>query len=194
MGATSQRLVRRRTAAAAEVRAAGIQQNRVDYRHGGLIEWYVNDEAGLKQGFTIATPPDGLAAGNPLQIELEFGGDLPVERQAGGSGMIFRSPGTPGGLKMGISQAFDANGSLLKTWIELSDRTLTLSVDDSQAAYPLSIEVSINSIGETPYWENGPWDYALGRDFQVATAGDVNNDGYSDIMIGAPYFDSTYDR
>ena len=31
--------------------------NRVEYRRGGLTEWYVNDERGLEQGFTLDGPP-----------------------------------------------------------------------------------------------------------------------------------------
>ncbi|HEV8481073.1 MAG TPA: hypothetical protein VGR66_09795, partial [Candidatus Eisenbacteria bacterium] len=33
--------------------------NRMEYRRGDLIEWYVNDEQGLEQGFTLARAPVG---------------------------------------------------------------------------------------------------------------------------------------
>ena len=32
-------------------------KNRVEYRRGGLTEWYVNGPLGLEQGFTLAAPP-----------------------------------------------------------------------------------------------------------------------------------------
>ena len=31
--------------------------NRLEYQHAGLTEWYLNDERGLEQGFTLDAPP-----------------------------------------------------------------------------------------------------------------------------------------
>lgn len=39
---------------AAEIAA---DKNRLEYRRGDLTEWYVNDENGMEQGFTIQKPP-----------------------------------------------------------------------------------------------------------------------------------------
>src|SRR5262245_30692456 len=44
----------RETALRAPCRAArSARANRVEYRRGDLVEWYVNDERGLEQGFTL---------------------------------------------------------------------------------------------------------------------------------------------
>jgi len=32
-------------------------ENRVEYPRADLTEWYVNDERGLEQGFTLKEPP-----------------------------------------------------------------------------------------------------------------------------------------
>jgi len=47
-----------------EVRPAGdavlnVSDNRAEYHYPGLTEWYVNDERGLEQGFTISERPAG---------------------------------------------------------------------------------------------------------------------------------------
>ena len=34
-----------------------VNGNRVEYRRGPLVEWYVNDERGLEQGFTLRERP-----------------------------------------------------------------------------------------------------------------------------------------
>ncbi|MBZ5574296.1 MAG: hypothetical protein LAO09_20735, partial [Acidobacteriia bacterium] len=58
-------------------------KNRVEYRHGTMIEWYMNGPMGLEQGFTISQQP-GKANGQPLTIALETSGDLAAT--AGDSG------------------------------------------------------------------------------------------------------------
>jgi hypothetical protein len=40
--------------APAELKTSG---NRIEYHRGDLIEWYVNDNRGLEQGFTLHSPP-----------------------------------------------------------------------------------------------------------------------------------------
>lgn len=36
-----------------------VIDNRVEYRRGDLVEWYVNDHRGLEQGFTLSQRPAG---------------------------------------------------------------------------------------------------------------------------------------
>jgi hypothetical protein len=44
--------------------------DRVEYHRGSLTEWYVNDERGLEQGFTLYAPPSVRARrdGSPLTL------------------------------------------------------------------------------------------------------------------------------
>jgi len=60
------------------VRAAKLvaEDNRVEYRRGTLTEWYVNDERGLEQGFTLVSPPAGAEGDALLQIDLALTGNL----------------------------------------------------------------------------------------------------------------------
>ena len=44
--------------------------NRVEYRRGPLIEWYLNTPAGLEQGFTLLTPPAAPRKDHELAIRL----------------------------------------------------------------------------------------------------------------------------
>ena len=41
--------------------------NRLEYRRAGLSEYYINDEFGLEQGFTLETPPPGAGDGHASQ-------------------------------------------------------------------------------------------------------------------------------
>ena len=40
-------------------------KNRIEYRRGDLLEWYVNDEHGLEQGFTLMARPAPTGIGLP---------------------------------------------------------------------------------------------------------------------------------
>jgi hypothetical protein len=108
---------------AVELRA---QDNRIEYRRGApptgpsassgqasgqsLVEWYLNDENGLEQGFTLAAPPQGGQAGEPLQLDLLLGGDLVAAADivAGvvrdGTAIEFQNPDGEDGLHYGSLQ------------------------------------------------------------------------------------------
>ena len=59
------------------VPAAGlaVEENKMRYDRGALIEWYLNDETGLEQGFALLSPP-GPEPGEVLRLELALGGSL----------------------------------------------------------------------------------------------------------------------
>ena len=50
-----------------------VVENRVDYFREGLTEWYVNDERGLEQGFTLDAPPRSgkPASGSWIVLEMD---------------------------------------------------------------------------------------------------------------------------
>ncbi len=46
--------------------------NRITYQRDDLTEWYVNDERGLEQGFTIHTAPSTSTQNPPPEIVLDL--------------------------------------------------------------------------------------------------------------------------
>jgi hypothetical protein len=78
--------------------------NRMEYRRGDLVEWYINDGRGLEQGFTIAAPP-GKQGNDPLLVELGLTGSLAPRAGKEGNAVLFEDargettavfwPGTP---------------------------------------------------------------------------------------------------
>jgi hypothetical protein len=153
---------------------------RIEIRRPGLIEWYENSPAGLEQGFTLAQRPIGEDA---LAIELALSGATATLR--GGQPVFVTTQGRQ--LSYGKLAAFDARGRALPSRFELSSpSTVRLSVDDRAASYPVVIDPLLTGVHAR--FES---DDEFGRlGFSVAGAGDVNGDGFDDVIVGAPYYDA----
>jgi len=158
---------------------------RVEYDRGSLVEWYVNGPEGLEQGFTLAARPAGEG---PLRIAGRVAGGLAARLDEAGGGVDFHDARGARVLRYDGLVAWDAAGRALPSRLLLADASIVLEVDDAGAAYP----VVVDPILTTPDWvvEGESFDAFMGSD--VSTAGDVNGDGYSDVIIGSPEFYSGY--
>jgi hypothetical protein len=192
--------------AAAELVVSG---NRIEYRRGELTEWYVNDERGLEQGVTLASSPGGRPQGSPLQFDLALLGNLTPALSDDGAAIEFTTPDGMRVLRYSDLRAHDATGRELPACLELTQSGIThhaspatydatrrtqhalrIIVDDSNAVYPITIDPTLTGLSPTPNWtaEGDQADAKFG--WSVGTAGDVNGDGYSDVIVGAPGYDN----
>jgi hypothetical protein len=74
----------------------------------------------------------------------------------------------------------------LTAWLAVTGDRLTILADDRGAAYP----VLIDPLMTNPAWSAESNQASAGFGTSVATAGDVNGDGYSDVIVGAPTYDN----
>ncbi|MBN2170128.1 MAG: FG-GAP repeat protein [Candidatus Krumholzibacteriota bacterium] len=158
---------------------------RVEYDRGGMVEWYENGPAGLEQGFTLAARPAGEGL---LRVAGRVDGGLAARLDADAGALEFHDARGARVLRYDGLVAWDATGRELPSRLLLADAAIVLEVDDAGAYYP----VVIDPILTTPDWvvEGESFDAHMGYD--VATAGDVDGDGYSDVIIGSPDFYSGY--
>jgi len=161
----------------ASVNATG---ERIELDHGYFVEWFVNDERGIEQGWTI---PERLIGSEALSIGLAIEGELELRIEEGGrSGVLVDACGEAV-LRYRDLVAFDATGRELDARFVPQTAGVAVLVDDAGAVYPLTVDPLLTE----PAWMVES--EADGFGYAVTTAGDVNGDGYPDVIIGAPWFD-----
>jgi hypothetical protein len=152
--------------------------NGVTYSWPGLSEWYRNGPVGLEQGFTIRRAPAGRRDG-PLTVSLSLSGGARATLGHGGRSVVLRHAGGPT-LRYGGLQASDANGRVLRSWLELRGGRLLVRANAQGARFPVQIDPFIQQ-GEklVGTGQSGPLTTRLG--FSVALSSGGNT-----ALIGGP--------
>ncbi|MFV2004477.1 MAG: integrin alpha, partial [Gammaproteobacteria bacterium] len=174
-----------------------IKDNRIEYSHSvKLKEWYINNEQGLEQGFTLNAPANSNEANksqatknnNTLKLSFQLGGSLTATLTNNNQTISLKDKNKQQRFTFGKLKVIDANNKTLKSYFELDKQSqiLTLVTNDSNAVYPITVDPVLS--GASPFLEINLTDAVFG--WSVASAGDVNGDGYGDVIIGAPYFSS----
>jgi hypothetical protein len=154
---------------------------RVEIRRRDLVEWYVNSRDGLEQGFTLARRPTGEG---PLVLEIAVSGAR--ARIAGSELRIRTAAGRT--LAYGALAAKDAGGKALPARFETpGEDRIALVVDDRGARYPVAIDPLLTATADTQLESDQASSFFGGA---VAGAGDVNGDGYADVIVGAEEYDA----
>ena len=155
---------------------------RVTYRRDGWSEWYENSPKGLEQGFTIERRPEGEG---PVRIAGDFPSVLHAQAREDGAIDFIDEHGACV-IRYGELHVWDAQGTELPAELEVAGTTLGIAIDDRSADYPLVVDPLMTS----PAWtaESNQTNAIMG--FSVGTAGDVNGDGFSDVVVGAWLYDN----
>ena len=154
--------------------------------HGLFTMEYRNDEEGMRQDFRVLRKPMGAG---PLEVRLQPTTNLdPVDK--GGNAILFckanaDTDALDGQVWYNDLAVTDAEGTELVASMHLEDGDIIIRVDDVHAEYPILID----PLSSTANWtvEGNQLNARLG--WSLGTAGDVNGDGYSDAIVGAPFYD-----
>ncbi|MCB9260131.1 MAG: FG-GAP repeat protein [Ignavibacteriales bacterium] len=149
---------------------------------------YINNEEGMRQNFTIYNKPKNDKGFLTFTFQVKTKERLLV----GADALVIKNEDKTEYMKYNSLKIWDADGKELRGWFEnvknyVNEETkqIQIVVNDLNAIYPIVID----PLSTTEDWSvvSAQVDSKFG--FSVATAGDVNGDGFSDIIIGAPYFE-----
>jgi hypothetical protein len=147
-----------------------------------VVIQYCNDERGMRQDFIVKHKPNGK--GNlRLWLNAEMKGGT-VSTTAGR--ISFLTESGVEAMRYSDLKVWDASQKRLKARFEKVGNQVAIVVSDGGARYPITID----PLSTTPNWtaESNQVNAQFG--YSVSSAGDVNGDGFSDVIVGAPLFES----
>ena len=159
-----------------------VADNKAWIETGNIRIDYTNTKQGMRQDFIIKNKPEG--DGN---LELVMNASTELDMSVSKDAVKFSSAGGEK-LQYASLKAFDATGRTLDAYFEKRNEfQFAIVVDDRDAVYP----VTVDPFSSAPDWEVHA-DHYMRFGFGLSS-GDINNDGYEDVIIGAPtYNDSGY--
>jgi hypothetical protein len=115
--------------------------SRIAYAWDDVVtEWYVNRDGGLEHGFTVKARPIGAENESDLRFDLHVLGNLVPSVDANGLGLsLFDGRGALAATYAGLVVT-DARGVELAARMTTTADGLSILVDESGAAYPLTID------------------------------------------------------
>ncbi|MEO6286507.1 MAG: FG-GAP-like repeat-containing protein [Dyadobacter sp.] len=151
--------------------------------HNQLVVQYQNREDGVRQNFIVKNKPSVNA--KELRVKMGFSDEWTVN-QTDQNELQFALENAEGSLDTKVIykdiKAWDANGNILAAKMETgNDHDFSLVVAVANAVYPVTIDPLSTTANTTLTGPSANASFGC----SVASAGDVNADGYGDVIVGA---------
>ncbi len=155
-------------------------------RNTGIVEnkdisiEYINSNKGMRENFIVhkRINGDGL-----LELHLNIKGNADYE--VSNNGILFKKDNEKL-MEYKDLYVYDSNNKKLESEFKRTENGVKILVKDTDAVYPIIID----PLSTTADWTGEGNQASACYGISVASAGDVNGDGYSDIIIGARQYDN----
>lgn len=127
----------------------------------------------MEQGWTVDVAPDGAG-------ELSLGVAVEGAVVTVNDGEVWLQGDAGGLLVVRALEAWDADGRSLPARFQRTPEGFSVRVDDSDARYPIEIDPLYTTASWTASGQTWDGDFGV----STVTAGDVNGDGFDDVMVG----------
>ena len=151
---------------------------RVELLHPGLTEYWQPAAGGLEQGWKVEQSPAGSGL---LAFQVQITGAIHHELEADALGARLLDSSGRSWRYAGL-RAWDARGESLPAWMQRSSSGLVILVDDLGAVYPLTVDPTLSESSKLLASDGASYEY---YGWSVSGAGDVNADGFGDVIVGA---------
>ena len=160
------------------------QAIRFNHNNDFIVE-YINNEEGVRQNFIIQKAP--ASQPKKINIKLKANGNWFVNKVNDTEIHFARAKKdgydkkiTYNGLKV-----WDAENKKLDASFTVNNNEIGIEVQTQNAVYPVTIDPISTSVNMVI--ESNQANAQMG--WSATSAGDVNGDGYSDVIVGAPGYD-----
>ncbi|MBN1900886.1 FG-GAP repeat protein [Candidatus Sumerlaeota bacterium] len=159
------------------------EKNRLVYERHCMTESYENQKDGVKCSLIYK---ENIGKSDPCVISLKINGNMTLCPALEDPGIDFSYKNKPiVGFK--DFHARDSQGKTLQIKTSLNRDVFNIAIDDKEASYPIELNFLVVSL--LPWGIESDMEEARFGE-SVTTAGDVNGDGFSDIVIGALQYDN----
>lgn len=156
--------------AAVEARMPGLDGTGLVFVGPGITEWWRPMRDGVEQGWTIDGSPPG---DGPLIVDVDASGIA----MPNGPDLLLSSPSGAGAWTVSGLRCWDADARALSCSFSSTPTGFRVAVDDARARYPVTIDPLYRDPDLLFEDEGGTFGHlAVG-------GGDVNGDGYADILV-----------
>jgi hypothetical protein len=157
-----------------------IVNNKAEYITDKITVQYINNDEGMRQNFIVHQP---LSNEDELKIKISIKTKLKITAKNDQLQFFHKKTIVLNykGLKV-----WDAVGKSLEACFQKNNNKHVIKVNTKNAVYPITIDPLSTIPDNTP---DDADQAGAGFGFRLAPAGDVNGDGYSDVIIGAPWYD-----